>query len=74
MKDTAAGAPPIDGATKIKTVQTASVPPEKRLRFKDFTGEIVVSQMKNGRVLVGVSHDDGHLTDFDPTDFGWQVT
>lgn len=63
-----------DGSKPVKTIRTASVPEDKRLRFKNFTGDIVVHQMPRGRVLVGVSHDDGHLTDFDATDFGWQVT
>ena len=58
----------------IKEGRSVRVPEDKRLHFKEFTGEIMVKHAGNGKALLLVIHDDGHKAYFLPVQDGWDVT
>ena len=71
MKRQAAGAPPIDGARKVKRTLTAQA--LKTLRFSNFTGEISVVSAERGLAKLAIGHADLHCPDFVQQSFGWDV-
>lgn len=61
-----------DGA--ITEGRSVRAPEDKRLSFKNFSGQVMVKHANGGKALLLVIHDDGHTAFFEPNGTGWRVT
>ena len=64
---------PAAGALPFKEGRSIAVKTDNRLRFTNFSGEMMVKHADNGRALLWFRHDDGHIVWFDAKDWGWEV-
>jgi hypothetical protein len=69
MNRCAAGVPPL---TKVGRTTKAAV--NKTLRFKNFSGDVLVMEAEKGKALLLVSHADLHVPNFGPADYGVEVS